>query len=123
VVDDLAFNRKLLAKLLTESGFEVREAANGSAAIARWETWGPDVILMDMRMPVLDGHEATRQIRAMENLRSLSPTPIIAVSAGVLPDEQEAALQSGCTATLPKPFQPTQVLQVIRAEMGRRQRT
>ncbi|NJM58308.1 MAG: response regulator, partial [Synechococcales cyanobacterium RU_4_20] len=105
VADDLAFNRKLLYRLLSEAGFEVREADNGAAAVFCWDLWQPDLVLMDMRMPVLDGYEATRQIRELEALRSLPPTPIIATSAGVLPEELEAALKAGCTTTLPKPFQ------------------
>ncbi|NJM57233.1 MAG: response regulator, partial [Synechococcales cyanobacterium RU_4_20] len=79
------------------------------------------LVLMDMRMPVLDGYEATRQIRELEALRSLPPTPIIATSAGVLPEELEAALKAGCTTTLPKPFQQSEVLHAIHTEIGRRQ--
>ncbi|RCJ37927.1 hypothetical protein A6770_14175 [Nostoc minutum NIES-26] len=66
VVDDVADNRLLLVKLLTPIGFVVREAANGQEAIAQWMEWQPHLIFMDMRMPVMDGYEATRIIKARE---------------------------------------------------------
>lgn len=66
VVDDVADNRLVLVKLLTPIGFRVREAANGQEAIAQWLQWQPHLIFMDMRMPVMDGYEATRVIKAAE---------------------------------------------------------
>jgi two-component system sensor histidine kinase/response regulator len=66
VVDDTLNNRMLLSKLLLSAGVQVREAANGQDAIAVWSAWRPQLIFMDLRMPVLDGYEATRQIRAQE---------------------------------------------------------
>ncbi len=66
VVDDANDSRLLLVKLLTSIGFSVREATNGKEAISIWESWLPDLILMDMRMPIMDGYEATREIKRRE---------------------------------------------------------
>jgi two-component system sensor histidine kinase/response regulator len=66
VVDDVKSSSLLLVKILASTGFEVREATNGLEAIALWESWEPHLILMDMLMPVMDGYEATRQIKARE---------------------------------------------------------
>jgi CheY-like chemotaxis protein len=66
VVDDSQESRLLLVKILTSVGFEVREAANGQEAVASWESWQPDLIFMDMRMPVMDGYEATRMIKGKQ---------------------------------------------------------
>lgn len=113
VVDDVAFNRKLLAKLLMDLGMDVCEASNGQEAVALWETWKPQLILMDIAMPEVDGCQATRQIRALEAAQGRSPIPIIATSGGVLPEEQSAALAAGCNALAPKPIQREQLLDAI----------
>jgi two-component system, sensor histidine kinase and response regulator len=85
VADDRKENCDLLTQLLNSVGFETRVAANGEEAIAHWQTWHPDLIWMDMRMPVMNGYEATRQIRAAEQKLSIETdksqyprTPIIA---------------------------------------------
>ena len=80
IVEDVAENRLFLVQLLSSVGFEVREAENGQAAIAIWESWQPDLILMDMRMPVMDGYEATRQIKAT---LAGQKTAIVALTASV----------------------------------------
>ncbi len=92
----------------------IREANHGLAAIAAWETWKPDLILMDMRMPIMDGYEATQLIRKREKeIPGRTPTPIIAISASVTTQEESAARAAGCNELVQKPFRREQVLQAI----------
>ncbi len=109
VVDDVTLNRRLLVKLLEEVGVEVREACSGEEAIALWQTWHPQLILMDMRMPGMDGYEAVRQIRLQEPSEA-PPVPILAITANVLQSEHEAALMAGCQDMITKPFRRQDVL-------------
>ena len=112
VVEDKWENRQLLVKLLTGVGFTVQEAHNGQEAIAIWQTWKPDLIWMDMQMPVLDGYAATRQIRRQEQEQaSLGSseaerhhTVIIALTAHAFEEDQAAVMAAGCDDFLPKPF-------------------
>ena len=109
IADDVEESRLLLKTLLHTMGFQVQEATQGEEALSLWETWQPQLILMDLQMPVLDGYEATRQLRQREaehrpklsqNLRESSsnprPTPIIALTANLFAQEQEAATLAGC---------------------------
>ena len=101
VVDDQRENRLLLVKLLTQLGFQVREATNGQEAVQIWQDWQPDLIWMDIRMPILDGYEATKQIRAME----AEPTSIIiALTAQASHSDRTLALAAGCNDYISKPF-------------------
>ena len=113
VVDDVAFNRKLLAKLLTDIGFEVREAKDGEAAIYLWESWKPQLIMMDIYMPAVNGYEVTQHIRLQEMSRGLSPTPILAVSGAATAGEQVRALAAGFNGLMHKPFERSQLLAAI----------
>lgn len=115
VADDISFNRRLLTQLLADTGIEVREVSNGQDAIAVWKSWSPHLILMDMRMPKLDGYEATRQIRAQESEGELRPI-ILATSAGLTPEEEAKALTVGCNGIVHKPFRRHQLLTSL-AEM------
>lgn len=101
VVDDRWENRQLVVKLLTPMGFEVREAENGQAAIELWERWAPHLIWMDMRMPVMDGYEATRYIK--RQLKGQA-TVIIALTASALEEEKSIVLSVGCDDFVRKPF-------------------
>jgi signal transduction histidine kinase len=101
IAEDKLENRQWLLKLLTLVGFEVREAENGEAAIAVWESWSPHLILMDMQMPVIDGYEATKTIKARCKDRS---TIIIALTASVFKEQQHLIIAAGCDDFLPKPF-------------------
>jgi len=104
IVEDNPVNRLLLQDLLAPLGLAVREAADGEAALQVWETWQPDLIWMDMRMPKLDGYETTRRIRAMERDRGLAPTVIIAITATVFEENKATILAAGCNDMLRKPF-------------------
>lgn len=115
VVDDAVNNRRFLVTLLSEIGFEVREAENGQEAIALWSSWDPDMICMDMRMPVLDGYQATQQIKA--SLKG-QETVIIALTASAFEEERQGILACGCDDFLHKPFREEVLLDKISTHLG-----
>ncbi|MFQ4145419.1 response regulator [Chlorogloeopsis sp. ULAP02] len=127
VVDDAKDSRILLVKLLENIGYAVMEAANGTEAVYIWESWQPHVILMDMRMPVMDGYEATREIRARERkiradgenlLASRTDTVIIALSANVFEEQRQAMILAGCTDSIHKPFHEQIILEKLSQYLG-----
>ncbi len=118
IVDDSSDTRKILTHILSPLGFEVKEAVNGQAAIALWESWHPHLIWMDMQMPIMDGYEATRWIREQEQSRSRQPiadptTKIIALTASALESQRQAALAAGCNDFISKPFQRITILEKL----------
>jgi signal transduction histidine kinase/CheY-like chemotaxis protein len=117
VVDDRDVNRKLLVELLSPIGFEVREASNGQEAIDQWQSWQPHLIWMDMRMPVMDGYEATQRIKAQLKGQS---TAIIALTASTLEEEKAIVLSAGCDDFVRKPFQQTTIFSKIAEYLGTR---
>jgi CheY-like chemotaxis protein len=117
VVDDKEVNRKLLVKMLAPLGFEVREAADGREAIDAWESWEPHLIFMDMRMPGMDGYEATRRIKA--TIRGHA-TIIIALTASALEEDRELILSEGCDDYMRKPFREADLLGALEKHLGTR---
>jgi CheY-like chemotaxis protein len=115
VADDRAESRKLLADLLTGLGFAVRMAENGAEAVALWQEWRPHLIWMDMRMPVMDGHEATRRIKATAEGQQ---TVIVAVSACVLSDEQTALHAAACDDFVRKPYRESEIVACLVKHLG-----
>jgi two-component system, cell cycle response regulator DivK len=111
VVDDFDDTRLLLRTWLERRGFRVVEAENGIQAINQAETESPDLIIMDMQMPQLDGLSATRQIR---NLESMNSVPIVAVSAYGADQFREQALAAGCNEYVSTPFEPATLEGIIR---------
>ena len=101
IVEDQPENRLLLRRLLEPLGFELREAANGQEAVALFEQWHPDLIWMDIRMPVMDGLEAVRRIRAT---KAGADTKIIALTAHALEEEREPIMAAGCDDLVRKPI-------------------
>ena len=101
IVEDQPENRLLLRRLLEPLGFELREAANGQEAVALFEQWHPDLIWMDIRMPVMDGLEAVRRIRAA---KAGADTKIIALTAHALEEEREPIMAAGCDDLVRKPI-------------------
>jgi PAS domain S-box-containing protein len=101
VVDDRPENRLLMVRLLAQLGLEVREASNGLEAVKLWREWLPDLTWMDIRMPLLDGYEATKQIRAMEQGQT---SIIIALTAQASQSDRTLALAAGCNDYISKPF-------------------
>jgi len=110
IVDDMAANRGVLAETLTQLGFGTIEAANGLEGLEQARRAAPDLILMDVRMPVMDGYASTRAIREIEALREI---PIIAVSASATKEVQERCLAAGADAFLTKPVMHCDLIQMI----------
>ncbi|MCP4749414.1 MAG: response regulator [Proteobacteria bacterium] len=115
IVDDRKSNRLLLRKLLTLPGFELREAENGREAVETWEKWEPHLILMDIRMPVMDGCEATKKIKGAPKGRAAA---IIAVTASVFEEEQAVVLSAGCDDIVRKPFRGSEIFDAIDRHLG-----
>ncbi|MEB3190704.1 MAG: ATP-binding protein [Snowella sp.] len=114
-VDDKPINCQLLVKLLTPLGFEVKEAANGQEAIAIWNAWEPHLIFMDMRMPVMDGYEATKYIKAQVKG---SATAVVALTASVLEEEKVIVLSAGCDDFIRKPFKENMIFEALTKHLG-----
>ncbi|HOT93297.1 MAG TPA: PAS domain S-box protein [Anaerolineae bacterium] len=110
VVDDQRENRMLLQELLERAGFSIREAADGAEAIALAETWRPHLIFMDIRMPVLNGYEATRRIKALPHGPE---TIVIALTASALETDRAESLAAGCDDYLRKPLQIAEVFESL----------
>ncbi|MGB7442717.1 MAG: response regulator, partial [Coleofasciculaceae cyanobacterium] len=118
VIDDTKENRLLLVKLLEPIGFQVREAENGAEGLAIWSTWQPQLILMDTRMPVMDGLEAAREIRLREKENSFSgsqlpATIIIAVTASAFEEKRGEILAAGSNDFIRKPFREEIIMNKI----------
>lgn len=110
VVEDTSDSRLLLVTLLKSVGFEVKSASDGQAAIAIWESWSPHLIFMDIRMPVLDGFEATKIIKSTTKGKA---TVIIALTASVFEENKSEIIAVGCDDFLPKPFPEGDIFQKI----------
>jgi two-component system cell cycle response regulator DivK len=111
VVEDQEDNRQIVRDLLTTTDYEVSEAENGEEALTAVAQQRPDLILMDIQLPIMDGYEATRRIKADPALRAI---PIIAVTSYALSGDEEKARAAGCDDFVPKPFSPRQLLAKIR---------
>jgi PAS domain S-box-containing protein len=115
IVDDERDNRGWLNGLLTSVGFEVREADNGEAAVREWNTWRPQLVLMDLRMPVMDGLEAIRRIRKSA---PGTGTVIIALTASAMDEDRQRVLQTGADELMAKPCREAELLEKIRVHLG-----
>ncbi|MBN1874493.1 MAG: response regulator [Anaerolineae bacterium] len=120
VVEDNDSNRKLLTTLLSDLEiapltFEVREATNGREAIALWESWHPDLIWMDMEMPVMDGHMATRHIKATPQGQD---TMVIALTASAFEEDRTTILAEGCDDFVRKPFRQADIFEMLSKHLG-----
>ncbi|NEO25906.1 MAG: response regulator, partial [Kamptonema sp. SIO4C4] len=113
LVEDKPTNRLLVVKLLQRVGFQVREAVHGQEAIALWQSWQPHLILMDMRMPVMDGYQATAAIRQQERQTQQPSVPIIALTASAFNQEQTDILAAGCNGVVSKPFREVELLAAL----------
>ena len=115
IVDDNFDNRLLLVRLLTSVGFEVREAENGQQAVNIFEQWQPHLIWMDMRMPVMDGYQATSKIR---QLKGGDAVKIIALTASAFIDQHDSIINAGCDAVLHKPFHAPEIFAMLTKQLG-----
>ena len=111
VVEDHADNRRIVRDLFTSVGYEVIEAVTGEEGVTMAETQHPDLILMDIQLPGLDGYETTRRIKANPGL---SHIPIIAVTSYALSGDDVKAFAAGCDAYIAKPFSPRVLLAKVR---------
>jgi PAS domain S-box-containing protein len=114
-VDDRLESRQLLVRVLAPLGFAVREAGQGEEAIAIWQEWQPHLILTDIRMPVMDGRQMTRHIKATAAGKA---TTIIAVTASSFEEDKEAILAAGCDDFLRKPFRHEVLLDMLHRHLG-----
>ena len=111
VVEDQEDNRRILRDLLGNAGFELIEAESGNEALTAVETKRPDLILMDIQLPVMDGYEAAQRIKSNPDMRSV---PIIAVTSYALAGDEAKARAAGCNAYISKPFSPRALLAKVR---------
>ena len=115
VAEDQEDLRAILRDYLTASGYAVIEAVDGRESIAKAASEHPDLVLMDIQLPVLDGYEATRQIK---ELPGLATVPIIAVSSFAMKGDEEKARASGCDDYVTKPYSPVDLLRLVRRYLG-----
>ncbi len=111
VVEDTEDNRQILRDLLTHAGYELIEAYDGESGVELALRHRPDLILMDIQLPMIDGYEATRRIKANP---ALARTPVIAVTSYALSGDEAKAHAAGCDAYIAKPFSPRQLLAKVR---------
>ena len=111
VIEDTEDNRQIVRDLLTSVGYELIEAVDGAEGVAMAQTHRPDLILMDIQLPQMDGYEATRRIRAIPDLAHV---PIIAVTSYALSGDEAKTRAAGCDGYVAKPFSPRHLLAKIR---------
>jgi len=115
IVEDQEDLRAILRDYLAASGYIVIEAVDGADGVTKAASERPDLGLMDVQLPVLDGYDATRQIKA---LPGFTATPIIAVSSFAMKGDEEKARAAGCDHYVTKPYSPVQLLRIIRGFLG-----
>jgi two-component system cell cycle response regulator DivK len=115
VIEDQEDLRAIVRDYLGAVGYEVIEAADGAEGVAKARAHRPDLVLMDIQLPVLDGYDATQQIKADPRLKA---TPIIAVSSFAMKGDEEKARASGCDGYVTKPYSPLKLLALIRGYLG-----
>jgi two-component system cell cycle response regulator DivK len=111
IVEDQADNRQIIRDMLGATDYEITEAENGEQALMAIAKERPDLILMDIQLPIMDGYEATRRIKADPTTKSI---PIIAVTSYALSGDEQKARAAGCDDFVPKPYSPRQLLAKIR---------
>jgi two-component system cell cycle response regulator DivK len=114
-VDDQEDNRRILRDLLTAAGYQVIEATTGEEAVAKAEAEVPDLILMDIQLPGIDGYEATRRIKAIPRLRAI---PLIVVTSYALSGDEAKAVAAGADGYVSKPFSPRALLAKVREQLA-----
>lgn len=110
-IEDHEDNRRILRDLLTSKGYEVIEAVDGLDGVSAAEAFRPDLIIMDIQLPGIDGYEATRRIKANSETEKI---PIIVVTSYALRGDDMKAFDAGCNAYMAKPFSPRQLISKIR---------
>lgn len=116
VVEDHPQNRYLMTYLLESRGYEVEVALDGAVALDALEKRAPDLILMDMQLPKVDGYEATRRIKADERFKQI---PLVAVTAHSMRRDQDKAMAAGCDVFVTKPIDGEELLALVDRLLGR----
>lgn len=111
IIEDTEDNRRILRDLLTHAGYDLIEADDGAKGVAMAVEHRPDLILMDIQLPTIDGYEATRQIKANPDLRHI---PIVAVTSYALSGDEAKTMAAGCDGYIAKPFSPRKILAMMR---------
>lgn len=115
VVDDTPLNRELAADLLEAAGYAVLQAEDGTGLIERVKRDRPELILLDLKLPGVDGFALARQLKADPATRAV---PIVALTADLMPEKQGRALEAGCAAYLRKPLDAGELLQAVTRLLG-----
>jgi len=115
IVEDQEDLRAILRDYLAASGYIVIESVNGADSVTKAASERPDLVLMDIQLPVLDGYDATRQIKALPGFAAI---PIIAVSSFAMKGDEEKARGAGCDDYVTKPYGPVQLMRIIRGFLG-----
>jgi len=113
MVEDHEDNRRIVRDLVTRAGFEMIEATTGEEGLRLAETRQPDLILMDIQMPVLDGYAATQQVREREARLRLPRVPIVALTANAFDEDTHQSLAAGMDAHLAKPYTREQLRELL----------
>lgn len=111
IVDDFEDNRQMYAEFLTFSGYQVLEATDGAEAVAKAKELGPDLVVMDLSLPIMDGWEATRRLKGDPQTRHI---PILALTGHSFDGHSQGARDAGCDGFLAKPCLPDRLLQAVR---------
>ncbi len=114
VVDDNRDSRELVAKVLKNKGYQIIEAADGEDALKKATAETPDLILMDISLPKIDGYEVTRRLKSMEEFKSI---PVIALTAHAMKGDMEKALCAGCEGYITKPINIRELPEYIRSHL------
>ena len=115
VIEDTADNRRIIRLLMERAGYAVVEAVNGAEGIEMAGRERPDLILMDIQLPVIDGYEATRRLKADPDLKAI---PVIAVTSYALAGDEAKTRAAGCDGYVAKPFSPKALLQLVQKFIG-----
>jgi two-component system cell cycle response regulator DivK len=115
VVEDHEDNRQIIRDLLESAGYDMIEAKDGKEALTAAASHRPDLILMDVQLPILDGYEATRRLKADLALKTI---PVIVVTSYALSGDEDKAYAAGCDAYVAKPYDPLALLEIIRHHLG-----
>lgn len=113
IAEDSESNQMLLSLYFTDSGYTLDFAGNGREAVTRFKTGSYGLVLMDIFMPVMDGLDATREIRNFEKERGMRPVPIVAVSANAFAEDRRRSLKAGCSDFMAKPIRKAPLLKFI----------
>jgi two-component system, cell cycle response regulator DivK len=116
VIEDTEDNRQILRDLLSSAGYEIIEAMDGESGVSMAAKEVPDLILMDIQLPVIDGYEATRRLKADPATRHI---PVVAVTSYALVGDEAKARDAGCDGYVAKPFSPRHLLETVREFLGR----